>query len=69
VLCCVQFERACKEVLQDDHQLTAEGEEQHFDDVQVCLTNFERSSQVVARSMHTLHCESQHRQHVRDTGA
>ena len=34
--CCLQFERACKEVLQDDHQLTAEGEEQHFEDVQVC---------------------------------
>jgi hypothetical protein len=32
---CLQFERACKEVLQDDHQLTAEGEEQHFEDVQV----------------------------------
>jgi hypothetical protein len=32
---CAQFERACKEVLQDDHQLTAEGEEQHFEDVQV----------------------------------
>lgn len=31
----LQFERACKEVLQDDHQLTAEGEEQHFEDVQV----------------------------------
>lgn len=31
------FERACKEVLQDDHQLTAEGEEQQFDDVQVLL--------------------------------
>lgn len=37
VLCrmLLQFERACKEVLQDDHQLTAEGEEQHFEDVQV----------------------------------
>jgi DNA replicative helicase MCM subunit Mcm2 (Cdc46/Mcm family) len=32
-----QFERACKEVLQEDHQLTAEGEEQAFDDVQVLL--------------------------------
>lgn len=36
-LCCVQFERACKEVLKEDHQLTSEGEEQEFDDVQLLL--------------------------------
>lgn len=35
LLLLLQFERTCKEVLQDDHQLTAEGEEQHFEDVQV----------------------------------
>lgn len=32
-----QFERAAQEVLRDDHQLTAEGEEQQFEDVQVLL--------------------------------
>ncbi|WIA33295.1 hypothetical protein OEZ86_006435 [Tetradesmus obliquus] len=31
------FERAAKEVLQEDHQLTAEGEEQAFEDVQLLL--------------------------------
>ncbi|KAF8067409.1 MCM5 [Scenedesmus sp. PABB004] len=31
------FERAAKEVLKEDHQLTSEGEEQEFDDVQVLL--------------------------------
>eukprot|EP00882_Tetradesmus_deserticola_P005633 GHRQ01005929.1.p1 GENE.GHRQ01005929.1~~GHRQ01005929.1.p1 ORF type:complete len:169 (+),score=74.46 GHRQ01005929.1:198-704(+) len=31
------FERAAKEVLQEDHQLTSEGEEQAFEDVQVLL--------------------------------
>jgi hypothetical protein len=34
---CEQFEKACKEVLKEDHQLTNEGEEQEFDDVQVLL--------------------------------
>jgi DNA replicative helicase MCM subunit Mcm2 (Cdc46/Mcm family) len=33
----LQFERAAKEVLQEDHQLTSEGEEQSFEDVQVLL--------------------------------
>lgn len=33
----LQFERACKEVLKEDHQLTSEGEEQEFDDVQLLL--------------------------------
>jgi DNA replicative helicase MCM subunit Mcm2 (Cdc46/Mcm family) len=35
--CLDQFERAAKEVLQEDHQLTSEGEEQAFEDVQVLL--------------------------------
>lgn len=35
------FERACKEVLKEDHQLTAEGEEQEFEDVQVLLFSSE----------------------------
>jgi DNA replicative helicase MCM subunit Mcm2 (Cdc46/Mcm family) len=37
ILLFLQFERAAKEVLQEDHQLTSEGEEQSFEDVQVLL--------------------------------
>lgn len=37
LLLLLQFERAAKEVLKEDHQLTSEGEEQEFEDVQVLL--------------------------------